>query len=262
MRKFASWMAAAFLFLLGVMAEAKIVETPIEYKEGSASLQGTLVFDDSLKGKLPGVLIVHDWMGPSELMKEKARGVAKLGYAAFVADIYGKEIRPKDAGEAKKATEPFYADRKLLRARANAGLEQLKKAKQVDSSRLAVMGYCFGGTTALELARSGADLKGAVSFHGGLQTPDLDDAKNVKAKILVLHGADDPFVPLDQVNQFEKEMTNAKVDWQLVKYSKAVHSFTNPKAGNDNSKGSAYNALADQRSWQAMKNFFGEVFKK
>ena len=154
----------------------------------------------------------------------------------------------------------YKGDRPLLRARAQAALTELLKQPQTDPTRVAAIGYCFGGTTVLELARSGAPLTGVVSFHGGLDTPTPQDAKNIKAKVLALHGADDPFVPPMQVSGFEKEMTEGKVDWQLVKYSGAVHAFAIPSAGNDNSKGAAYNATADRRSWQAMKDFFGEIF--
>ena len=148
-----------------------------------------------------------------------------------------------------------------MRTRAAAGLEVLRKQPLVDVQRLAAIGYCFGGTTVLELARSGADLAGVVSFHGDLTTPNPEDAKNIKGKILVLHGADDPFVPPAQVAAFEDEMRHANVDWELVKYGDAVHSFTNPGAGNDKSRGAPYNAKADQRSWEAMRTFFNEIFQ-
>lgn len=142
-----------------------------------------------------------------------------------------------------------------MRRRINIALEEFKKNKFLIKDKIAAIGYCFGGTVSLELARSGADFKGAVSFHGGLDTPNLNDAKNIKSKILVLHGADDPFVPEEQVRIFQKEMRDASVDWQFISYSGSVHSFTNPKSGNDNSKGAAYNEKADKRSWKAMKQF-------
>jgi dienelactone hydrolase len=148
-----------------------------------------------------------------------------------------------------------------MRARARAGLEVLLKQPQVDPQRVAAIGYCFGGTTVLELARDGTDIAGVVSFHGGLSTPTPDDAKNIKAKVLALHGADDPFVKPEEVAAFEEEMRKGGVDWELVKYGDAVHSFTNPQAGTDKSRGAAYNEKADRRSWEAMKTFFNEIFK-
>ena len=155
----------------------------------------------------------------------------------------------------------YKGDRALLRARALAGLEVLRKQERCDATKLAVMGYCFGGTTALEVARSGAEIVGAVSFHGDLSTPTPDDARKIKGKVLAFHGADDPFVPPPQVAAFEEEMRKAGVDWQLVAYGGAVHSFTLKHAGNDNSKGSAYNEKADLRSWEAFRSFLAEIFR-
>jgi dienelactone hydrolase len=170
-------------------------------------------------------------------------------------------VRPKGGAEAGPLAGKYKADRPLLRARARAGLDELRKVALVDGARVAAIGYCFGGTTVLELARSGADVAAVVSFHGGLDSPTPADGKNVKARVLVLHGADDPYVPPAEVAAFEEEMRGGGVDWQLVKYSGAVHSFTIPDAGSDNSKGAAYNAVADRRSWEAMKGFFAEVLR-
>jgi len=161
---------------------------------------------------------------------------------------------------AKMATALRGGDRATLRARINAALAALKARKEVDPKKIAAIGYCFGGTTALELARSGADIVGVVGFHAGLSTPNPADARNIKGKILICHGADDPVVPMPEVNAFLDEMKAAKVDYQLNIYSDAVHTFTNPAAGNDPSKGSAYNAQADHRSFEEMKQFFAELF--
>jgi dienelactone hydrolase len=163
--------------------------------------------------------------------------------------------------EAGAQAGKYKSDRALLRQRVQAGLDTLLKQEGVDKRRVAAIGYCFGGTTALELARSGADIAGVVSFHGGLSTPTPEDAKNIKAKVLACHGADDPNVPPAEVAAFEKEMRDAKADWQLIAYGNAVHSFTDKSAGNDNSKGAAYNENADHRSWQAMKDMFAEIFR-
>jgi dienelactone hydrolase len=200
-------------------------------------------------------------MGFGPFANLKAEELAKLGYTALAVDIYGKGVRPKNTDEAGVQATIYKSDRALLRKRIIAGYEALKSEATVDVNKIAVMGFCFGGTTSLELARSGAPIVGVVSFHGGLNTPTPMDAKNIKAKVLALHGADDPYVPAAEVEAFEKEMNEGKVDWQLVKYSGAVHAFTNPAAGSDNSKGAAYNANADKRSWAAMKSFFEEVFK-
>jgi dienelactone hydrolase len=248
------------ILLIASSANATIKTQTIEYKEGDTVLEGYLAYDTAGAAKKPGVLIVHDWTGLRETMKKRAEMLAKMGYVAFAADIYGKGIRPTDPKEASKVAGSYKNNRTLLRARVNAGLDELEKQSNVDKSKVAAIGYCFGGTTVLELARSGADIRGVVTFHGGLDSLHPEDAKNIKAKILILHGADDPFVPADQVKAVETELTNAKVDWQLIKYSGAVHSFTIPEAGNDNSKGAAYNEKADKRSWQAMKDFFQEIF--
>jgi dienelactone hydrolase len=249
------------LFFMQILpAMAKIHSEMLMYKDGGATLEGYLAYDEANSSKRPGIVIVHDWMGLGDFAKKRADEIAKLGYVAFAADIYGKGIRPKDANEAGEFATKYKSDRALLRSRVRAALDTLAKNRSVDVKRLGAMGYCFGGTTVLELARSGADVRGVVSFHGGLSTPKADDAKNIHGKVLALHGADDPFVPKEEVLAFEDEMRGAKVDWQLVAYGGAVHSFTNPAAGNDNSKGAAYNKPADERSWSAMKSFFAEIF--
>ncbi len=239
----------------------KLHTGPVDYKQGDTTLEGYLAYDESKKGKLPGILVVHDWMGQGKFSKAKADALAEMGYVALSVDIYGKDVRPAGPKEAGEQAGKYKNDRALLRARINAALEELRKQDNVDPKRIAAIGYCFGGTTVLELARSGADVAGVVSFHGGLDTPTSDDAKNIKCKVLVLHGADDPHVPLKDVTAFEDEMRKGNVDWQLIKYADSVHSFTNPEAGTDKSKGVAYNAKADKRSWEAMKQFFAEIFR-
>ena len=258
-------MKRILLVLLGVACaistQAKIVTKTIDYKQGDATLEGFLAYDDAISGPRPGVLVVHQWMGLTDYEKHRAEMLAQLGYVAFCADIYGKGIRPKDAREAGGQAGKYKSDRALLRARVNAGLDELLKQPQVDPNQVAAIGYCFGGTTVIELALSGANVKGVVSFHGGLDAPNPADAKNIKCKVLALAGADDPFQKPEDLAAFEQEMRNAKVDWQITFYGGAVHSFTQPMAGNDNSKGAAYNEKADKRSWQAMKDFFAEIFE-
>ena len=231
----------------------------VTYKQGDAVLDGYLVYDDSLTGKRPGVLVVHEWKGLNGYAKHRADMLAKLGYVAFAADIYGRGMVLKTIPEAAAMSGKFKADRPLLRARVNAAFEVLKSQPNVDVSQLAAIGYCFGGTAVLELGRSGADVKGIVSFHGGLSSPTPQDAKNIKARVLALHGAADPFVKEDEVAAFEKEMSNAQVNYRLIKYPGAMHGFTNPDNQNV-PPGALYNKAADKASWIEMQKFFKEIF--
>lgn len=247
--------------MTGLSARGEIVFKTVEYKEGGTVLEGLSVYDDSVQGKRPAVLVVHQWKGLGDYEKKRAEMLARLGYNVFAADIYGKGVRPATMQAASAEAGKYKSDRTLLRARVRAGLEVLLNQELTDRARVAAIGYCFGGTSALELARSGADITGVVSFHGGLSSPTPGDARNIRAKVLALHGADDPNVPPKEVAAFEEEMRQGRVDWQLVAYGGAVHSFTDWNAGNDNSKGAAYNERADHRSWDAMKQFFGELFK-
>lgn len=248
------------LLTVALKSTAAIQTKVIEYNQGNTTLEGVLVYDDAVKGKRPGVLVVHQWLGVTDYEKTRAIMLAKLGYVAFCADIYGKGVRPMDTKEAGVEATKYKTDRTLLRARVNAGLDQLKSSPFVDPTKLAAIGYCFGGTTVIELARSGATLNGVVSFHGGLDSPTPADGAKIKCKVLACHGADDPFVSAADKTAFEAEMRDHKADWQLIEYGGAVHSFTQPMAGNDNSKGAAYNEHADKRSWEAMKQFFAELF--
>jgi dienelactone hydrolase len=241
-------------------AHAAVVVKTVEYKDGNTVLEGYLAYNDSIKGKMPAVLIVHEWTGIGPYVKEKAEQIAALGYAAFAVDVYGKGVRPANTDEAGKQAAIYRSDRQLMRRRAAAGLEQVKKFDFVDPNRIAAIGYCFGGGVVLEMARAGDNLKGVVSFHGNLDTPNPQNAKNIKAKVLVCHGADDPYIMPEQLTAFENEMRNAKVDWEMIIFGNAVHGFTNPEHGDDFSKGAAYNKQADLRSWQAMKDFFKEIF--
>ena len=241
-------------------SRAAIHTETVEYKQGDTTLEGFLAYDDSISGKRPGVLVVHQWLGLTGYEKHRVEMLAQLGYVAFCADIYGKGVRPKDVSEAGTESTKYKSDRQLLRARVNAGLDELKKNQFVDTSRVAAIGYCFGGTTVIELARSGADLNGVVSFHGGLDSPTPADGKNIKCKVLALAGADDPFQKPEDLTAFESEMRDNKVDWEITFYGGAVHSFTQPDPGFSN-PGAKYNEKADKRSWQAMKDFFAEIFQ-
>ena len=253
--------AAAFsLFLAAPLTAGEITAKPVEYKQADTALEGWLAVPKDLKGKAPGVLIIHDWTGVAKYSKSRADQLAGLGYVAMVADIYGKGVRPEGPAECGKQAGLYKGDRALFRLRLLAALEEFKKQPNVDAGNVVAIGYCFGGTGVLELARAGADVKGVVSFHGGLDSPAPADGKNIKTKVLVLHGADDPMVSAEGLAAMEKEFKDAGVDWQLVSYGGAVHSFTNPNAGTDKSKGNAYDPVADQRSWTHMRGFFAEIF--
>ena len=252
-------LAMLFVPLIG---RAAVKTEAVEYKQGDTVLSGWIAYDDAVKGARPGVLLVHDWFGATDHQKEQIQKLAALGYIAMAADVYGKGVRPSNAAEAGAEAGKYYKDRSVVRARVRAGLDFLASRPQADATRLAVTGYCFGGMCALELARAGAPVQAVVTFHGSLVSADPADAKRIKASVLNLHGADDPYVKAEEVKAYQDEMRAAGVDWQFVQYSGAVHSFTDPRAGTDNSKGAAYNALADKRSWQAMKDFLAEKLGK
>lgn len=242
---------------------AAVVESSVKYKLGDVEMEGFHAYDDQIKGVRPGILIIHQWTGLSENEKMRARMLAELGYNVFAADVYGTGIRPQPP-EAGTVAGKYKGDRELFRARMIAGLQVLKADERTDTNQIAAIGYCFGGTGVLELARSGEKLNGVVSFHGGLAAaPDMAAKKGeVRTKVLVLHGAVDPYVPATEVDAFQKEMEAAGADWQLVSYGGAVHAFTQKAAGDDPSKGAAYDVKADQRSWEDMRQFFAEIFKK
>ena len=246
-----------FLFQCSAALAAVHGET-INYKHGDVELEGYLSYDDASEAKRPGILVVHEWKGLGDYAKRRADELAALGYVAFAADMYGKDVRPQTHEEAGKQAGIYKSDRDLMRARIQAALDVLKTHPLADAKKIGAIGYCFGGTTVLELARSGADVKGVVSFHGALETPNPADAKNIKGKVLVCHGTDDPFVKPEEVAAFKKEMGDAGVDMRFESYPGAVHSFTVKEANNPPYM--AYNEEADKKSWETMKAFFAEVF--
>lgn len=245
-------------------AEAKLVTKVLEYTHQNKPMQGYLAYDDVLAkpGKTPGILVYHAWMGIGKHEREWAHQLAQLGYIAFAPDIYGKGIRPDNPADAGATATLYKSNVPLMRSRAQAGLQVLQSQSLVDKNKIGAIGFCFGGGVALELARSGAPVAGVVSLHGSLDTPDPNDARNIKGQVLVLHGADDPFVKEDAVLKFAQEMRNARVKWQMNSYGGAVHSFSDPYAGNDPKAGAAYHPEAAKRSWQDMVRFFGNLFAK
>jgi dienelactone hydrolase len=259
-----------FILLLGLVlflpaanfaAGAATYQQTLSYRQGGEELKGYLAYDPGIREPRPAVLVVHEWWGLNDYIRQRVNQLAELGYVAFAVDMYGNGFVTKDPKDAAKYAGKFRDNRELLRNRAAAGLKVLLEQPMTDQRRVATIGYCFGGTTVLELARSGAQVSGVVSFHGGLDTPNPDDAKNIRGKILALQGADDTYVPTAQVTAFQEEMRKAKVDWQMILYGGAVHSFTNPDSGSDPSMGMAYNEKADLRSWEHMKLFFAELFQ-
>jgi dienelactone hydrolase len=228
-----------------------IVEESVIYTYDGTTYEGYLAYDRNITGKRTGVVVFHQWMGLTDYEKRRCHQLAELGYLAFAADMYGQGIRPKDRTEASAQAGKFYADRSMFRNRSNAAVAQLAKMELADPAKTVAIGYCYGGTAVLELARSGADIKGIVSFHGGLENPNPEDARNIKCSVAVMHGGADPYVTQEHVQAFKDEMNAAGVDYYLTSFAGAVHGFTQP--------GKAYNAKADSRSWEMMRNFIEEV---
>jgi len=252
----------AFALLFALPLQAAMVSHTIDYAVGGKNMQSVLVYDDAVKTARPGVVMTPDWLGITPDNIALAKQIAGKDYVVLVADVYGVDVRPKNPQEAGAATEAMYKDRSVLRARINAALAQLKgqggKAP-LDGKHWGAIGFCFGGATTLDLARSGADVQGVVSFHGNLSTDDPALAKNIRAKVLVLHGADDKFESPEQIAGFQQEMRDAKVDWQFIAYGGAVHCFAIPGA-HGQVPGCEYNERTSKRSMRQMHAFFDEVF--
>jgi len=242
-----------------------IITKEITYSADGTTLKGFLAYDSSMTGKRPGVIVVHEWWGLNQYARDRAEKLAELGYMAFAIDMYGNGTIVDHPKDANKFAAAVMQKMDTARARFNAGLRLLKEQPQTDTSKIAAIGYCFGGGIALRMALEGADLNGVVSFHGDLPTEPVKNPKDVKAKILVCNGAADPFNPKEKVEAFEKTMKDAGIDYTLINYPGAKHSFTNPAADSLGKKFDmpiAYNKAADEKSWNDMKNFFNEIFNR
>lgn len=236
-----------------------IISNTVDYLDDGLLLEGFFAYDDAFAGQRPLVLIHHAWGGRDEFVADKARKLAELGYLGFATDMYGKGIRGNGPEENSRLMQPFMQDRAKLQQRLLAALANAKLLPWADNKRIAAMGYCFGGLCALDLARTGVDISGVISFHGLFVPPANLPNPTIKAKVLALHGHDDPMVPVEQVQALQQEMTAAGADWQLHTYGHTMHAFTNPGA-NDPDFGTVYQATADRRSWQAASNFLAEIF--
>jgi dienelactone hydrolase len=258
-----SWIAVA-AFALSLAAQAAIKEEPVTYKDGDTTMKGFVVYDDAVKGKRPGIILVHEWWGITKHIHNEARRFAQQGYTAFIADMYGdakSADNPKDAGTLAGGV---MKNPQAMQARFNAARAQLARHATVDASKIGAAGYCFGGTVALNMARAGADIAGVAAFHAGLAT-NTPAPKAVKAKILVLNGADDPLIKPDQVEAFKKDMDAAKADYRYINYPGAVHAYTNPEATEVGKKFNmpvAYNEKVDKEAKAEADKFFASVLKK
>jgi dienelactone hydrolase len=259
---------AAFILAIATAASAEVHTEPLAYSDGDVQLVGFLAYDDA-QGveKRPAILVAPEWRGLDDYAKSRAKQFAALGYVALALDPYGKGQVAKDNDEAGKLAGALKGDRLAMRKRARAALDALDANALAARDSTAAVGYCFGGTMALELLRDGAPIRAVITVHGGL-APGKDaqgqamTAKASTTKVLALHGGDDPHVPPAEVQGFIDEMRGAKIDWQLIEYGGAVHSFSNPKSGDDPSKGVAYNAVADRRSWAALTGFLADLFPR
>jgi len=257
-------LAVLMSFIGLASAQAAIKGEEVEYKAGNTVHKGYLVYDDAVTGKRPGVLVVHEWWGHNEHARNSARKLAEAGYVALALDMYGSGKTADHPDNAKQFMQALTGDAKVVRRRFDAALNALKRHKTVDRQRVAAIGYCMGGIIVLNMAREGANLAGVASFHGSLGTSSPAKPGKVKAKVLVLTGADDPFVPAEQVDAFKKEMDAARADYKVVSYPNAKHSFTNPEAdalGTKFNMPFAYNAEADKQSWAELQSFLKTVFK-
>jgi dienelactone hydrolase len=254
-------LATAFLLLASNAAEAAVKTRTIKYKDGDLECIGTLAWDDAVSGKRPGVLVVHEWWGLNDYARGRAEKLAALGYVAFACDMYGEGKTVEHAKDAGEMAGKVRANVEAWRKRAAGALDVLKAQPECDGTKLAAMGYCFGGSTALQLAFSGADLKAVVSFHGALPTPTAEEVKQTKPRILVCHGAADTFIPEKAIKGFRDALDAGGAKYEFIAYPDVVHSFTVPDADKHNIPGIKYNKAADEASWKSMRDLFAETLK-
>ena len=243
---------------------SSIVTKEVTYSSDGTPLKGFLAYDQNKEGKVPGIVVVHEWWGMNRYARHRAEMLAKLGYIALAIDMYGNGKTAEHPDNAGKFSSEIMQHMDTARARFDAGLNLLKEQPHTDTGKIAAIGYCFGGGIVLRMALEGADLKGVVSFHGDLPTEPVKDPAQVEAKILVCNGADDPFNPEKKVDAFKDAMDKAGIDYKLINYPGAEHSFTNPAADSLGKKFNlplAYNKQADEKSWEAMQHFFDKIFK-
>jgi dienelactone hydrolase len=248
------------LFLFALTMISSQAQQTVSYNDENQKLEGIVSVPEKKIANGNAVLLLPAWMGIDNNAKENAAELAKLGYLTFVADLYGVDKRPTNPSEAGKLAGFYKSNIKEYQKRIQLALSELIK-QGANPDKIAVIGYCFGGTGAIEAARTNMNVRGVVSFHGGLGRDASRTIEPIKTKVLVLHGADDFYVPETEIKAFQDEMRTAKADWQMVYYANSVHAFTHKDAGNDNSKGAAYNEKAAMRSWEAMKVFFEEIFR-
>jgi len=252
---------ATAVVLLSLSPNSATVKTrEIEYRQGETALQGFVAWDDAARGRRPGVLVVHEWWGLNEHARNQARRLAEAGYVGFALDMYGKGKVTTHPQDAQALVSEVTKDPAVLAARFNAALEQLKRDPHVDTTRIAAIGYCFGGAVVLGMARAGADLAAVVTFHGALATTSPAQPGKVKARVLVLAGGADPFVPPEQLEAFKREMQAAGARFEVTTYPGAKHGFTNPDAAKYGMPQLAYDAAADRESWAAMLKLFREIW--
>jgi dienelactone hydrolase len=255
-------LAGVLVMSVAATASAAVQTKEIEYEADGAKLKGVLAYDDAAKGKQPGVLVFHEWWGLNDYAKMRAKQLAELGYVAFAADMYGPGKVTEHPDDARKMSTEVRMNQAAWLARAQAGLKTLQAQEQVDPDRIAAIGYCFGGTTALVLAANGAPLKAVATFHAGLPPFNAEQAKKIRAHVLINNGADDAFVSKEAIDKFKAALDEGGVKYQFENYPGAVHSFTVKDAEKHEIKGMAYNEAADTKSWQAMQELFKETLKK